>query len=260
MDVAEIKAITTGNPLLLEKMTLDNEVVRLKILRGSWSNENLRLQRAINDQLPDEIKRCERRDEILSADIATVKANKTTDFSIKIEGRTFTERPDAGDALMAVISAKCNIYDERVNIGEYRGLTLAAERYNNGLNADIRLYLLGKGQHRTKAGESALGNITRIENLAEKLTENLTENKSRLEKAKSELEQAKSLADKPFEFEEKLAECVARQIEINTKLEFMDLEKQKAGVGNEDIEAENEEFENENENDCGQEDNIEVEI
>jgi hypothetical protein len=80
-------------------MTLDNEVERLKILRGNRQNEHLRLQRDIESTYPNEITRLEKRIEEKTADIDTIKASKNADFSMKVDGKTYTERTDAGDAL-----------------------------------------------------------------------------------------------------------------------------------------------------------------
>jgi hypothetical protein len=237
LSAAEIKAIATDNPLLLEKMTLDNEVERLKILRGNRQNEHLRLQRDIESTYPNEINRLERRIEEKAADIDTVKANKAVDFTMKVEGKTYTERTDAGDALLTVIRAKCRVGESRVEVGEYCGLKVATEF----MRLDCaRLYLHGKGSYYANMGDSALGNITRIENLAERLPKLLEENKTDLVTAKSELESAKILVDKPFEFEEKLKEFVAKQVEVNTKLEFMQANKNREEIGTEDLETDEE--------------------
>jgi len=234
LSAAEIKAIATNNPLLLEKMTLDNEVERLKILRENWQNEHLRLQRDIESTYPNEITRLGKRIDEKTADLITVKASKTADFTMKVDGKIYTERTEAGDVLLTVINAKCKVGDNRVEVGEYCGLKIAAEF----MNLDrARLYLFGKGSYHANMGESALGNITRLENLAERLPKMLEENKNELETAKFEFESAKGLVSKPFEFEEKLKESVAKQVEINTKLEFMQ-KNNNDEIGTEDLEEE----------------------
>jgi hypothetical protein len=166
LTAAEIKAIATSNPLLAEKMTVDNEVTRLKLLKGNWSDEQIYLERNIKTHYPDTIARNEKLVEEITRDIAVLDKHKGGDFIIEIDGKKYDERPLAGEALLTVIKAKCTIGEGQYDIGSYRGLDLYAER--KSVN-DIDLRLIGGARYTTPAGDSAQGCITRIENLAERL-------------------------------------------------------------------------------------------
>ena len=153
-------------------MTVDNEVTRLKLLKGNWTSERITLERNINTHYPDSIARSEKRIEDIQRDIAVLSKYKGGDFIITVDGKRYDERAAAGEALLTVIRAKCEIGEGQYPIGSYRGLDLYAERKNFG-ETDLRL--TGGARYSTPAGDSALGCITRIENLAERLPTFLSE-------------------------------------------------------------------------------------
>ena len=222
LTAAEIKAIATSNPLLAEKMNVDNEVTRLKLLKGNWTNERLTLERNINKNYPDTIARSEKRIENITSDIAVLNQHKGGDFIITIDGKTYDERAAAGEVLMTVIRAKCEI-GEACQVGSYQGLALYAERRSI---TEMSLQLTGEAKYSTPASDSALGCITRIENLAERLPGFLSATETKLSETKHQLEAAKESVKNPFEYEERLSGYMTRQSEINTTLEFKELSKQ----------------------------------
>jgi hypothetical protein len=159
---------------------------------------------------------------------------------IEIDGKTYGERVTAGEALLTVIRAKCTIGEGQYPVGSYRGLDLYAERKNF---ADTDLRLMGGARYTTPASDSAIGCITRIENLADRLPTFLSETETKLTETRRQLETAKQAVTKPFEYEERLSECLTKQSEINTRLEFKELSKQQEEIlggtdanGNEDTE------------------------
>jgi hypothetical protein len=249
LTAAEIKAIATSNPFLAEKMSVDNEVTRLKLLKGNWTNEHLILERNINTHYPDTIARNEKRIEEIQRDIAVLDKHKGGDFIIEIDGKTYDERVAAGEALLTVIRAKCTVGEGQYPVGSYRGLDLYAERKNF---ADTDLRLMGSARYTTPASDSPMGNITRVENLAERLPTFLSEAETKLTETRHQLTVAREAVKKPFEYEEKLSEYLTRQSEINTKLEFKELSKQqdaflsegRAEEESEDGDEMEEEFEN----------------
>jgi hypothetical protein len=253
LTAAEIKAIATSNPLLAEKMTVDNEVTRLKLLKGNWLNERIVLDRNINTHYPYSIARSEKRIEDITRDIAVLDKHKGGDFIITIDGTVYDERVKAGEVLLTVINAKCEVGEGQYPIGSYRGLDLYAER-KNLYETDLRL--MGGARYSASASESALGCITRIENLAEKIPSFLSETEAKLTNTRNQLETALQAATKSFDYEEKLSELLTRQSEINTTLEFKELSKQQdeflsgteAEGGETDNEMENEDdYENDGE-------------
>ena len=146
------------------------------------------------------------------------------DFSAVIDGKTYDERVKAGEQLMLMMK----LHDLAVNgeplpVGEYRGFRLFLV-----LNAFKQLELLVKGDntYSTPLGDSFLGGITRLENVVEKIPAVLMNMEQKLADTQTQLEEARKEVQKPFEFEQRLNEYSARQAEINTRLEFKELQKQ----------------------------------
>jgi hypothetical protein len=223
LTAAEIKAIATSNPMLAEKMNVDNEVARLKLLKGNWTNERIVLERNINKHYPNTIARSEERIENITCDIAVLNKHKGGNFIIEVDGKKYDERAAAGEALLTVIKAKCDVGQGQFSVGHFRGLNLYAERKNF---IDTELWLIGSARYSNSASDSAIGCITRIENITERLPYYLSDTETKLNETRHQLEVAKQAVLKPFEYEEKLSEYLTRQIEINTKLEFKELTKQ----------------------------------
>jgi SNF2 family DNA or RNA helicase len=245
LTAAEIKAIATSNPLLAEKMNVDNEVTRLKLLKGNWTNEHLTLKRNIDLHYPESIARSKSRIENINRDMAVLDKHKGG-FLIEIDGKKYNERTLAGEVLLKVINVKCEIGEGQFPIGSYRGLDLYAER-KSLLETELRL--AGGARYSTPASDSPIGCMTRIENLAERLSGLLDETKTKLEETRNQLKAAQQVVLKPFEYEEKLSEYLTRQSEINTTLEFKELSKQQDEFLN-DAETEDKTNENEMENEA----------
>ena len=238
LSAAEVKAIATSNPLLAEKMEVDNEVVRLKLLKGNWNNERLTLGRNINNQYPDTIDYCEKKIASIRKDMELREKTEGNDFSAVIDGKTYDERVKAGEQLMLMMK----LHDLAVNgeplpVGEYRGFRLFLV-----LNAFKQLELLVKGDntYSTPLGDSFLGDITRLENVVEKIPAVLTNMEQKLADTQTQLEEARKEVQKPFEYEQRLNEYSARQAEINTRLEFKELQKQEEVIFDESTAAETE--------------------
>jgi hypothetical protein len=204
-------------------MAVDNEVTRLKLLKGNWTNEHLILERDISAHYPDTIVRTEERIENYKRDIAVLEKHQGGDFMIEIDGKVYDGRAKAGEVLMTVVQAKCTVGAGQFPVGKYRGLDLYAERKNF---SDMELRLTGIGRYTTPASDSALGNITKIENLADRLPGFLAEAETTLTETRRQLDVAREAVNKPFEYGEKLSEYLTRQNEINTQLEFKELSKQ----------------------------------
>lgn len=224
LSAAEVKAIATSNPLLAEKMEVDNEVARLKLLKGNWNNERLTLERNIKNRYPETIAYCEKKIANIRKDLELLKKTEGKDFSIVIDGKTYDERVKAGEQLLLL--AKLNeltVGGDPLHVGEFRDFRLYLV-----LNAFKQLDLLVKGSNTydTPLGDSALGGITRLENVIERIPSMLISMEQKLADTQTQLEEAKKEVQKPFEFEQRLNEYSTRQAEINTKLEFKELQKQ----------------------------------
>lgn len=224
LSAAEVKAIATSNPLLAEKMEVDNEVSRLKLLKGNWNNERLILKRNLESQYPNLIAHCEKKIEALSKDIALKNQSIGQAFSMHIDGKAFDERVKAGERLF--IMSKLNdlaVKGESLEVGAYRGFKLYLSRT---AFSQIELQIIGAFTYQVELGDSEIGCITRIENSVEKIDSILIKTKQKLEDTIIQIEEAKKEVDKPYEFEGRLSEFSARQTDINTKLEFKELRQQ----------------------------------
>lgn len=229
LSAAQFKAAATDNPMLAQKMELENRVAELKILRGAWSNEQLSLERKVNTTYPNRIQQYQRQIEQISQDAALLEQSRDGNFSIVLDGKRYTERPEAGEALALLyrrISEGRKKDDYDFEIGIYRGfrLYLSFDPFSAGL------VLRGSSRYNTDIGSSGQGAITRIENLAERIPSYLTYAQRDLEEVQKQLEAARQQMDQPFIYEEELSEKAATLTEINTKLEFESLQGQESEV------------------------------
>ena len=229
LSAAQFKAAATDNPMLAQKMELENRVTELKILRGAWSNEQLSLERKVNTTYPNRIQQYQRQIEQISQDIALLEQSKGKEFSIMLDGKQYTERPAAGDAfalLYRTISENHAKDDFEFEIGSYRGFRL----WLNLHPLSRGIILRGISRYSTDIGSSGQGTITRIENLAERIPSYLVDTQRDLEEVQKQLEAARQQMGQPFIYEEELSEKAATLTEINTKLEFESLQGQESEV------------------------------
>ncbi|QUL53364.1 N-6 DNA methylase [Paenibacillus tritici] len=221
LSAAEVKAIATANPLLAEKMQVDNEVIRLKLLKANWNNERLIMERQISQQYPREIQACEQRIAHLQTDVELAEQTRGDEFSIELEGKIYNEKSKAGELLLLLSNVSEINIGEVKYVGRYRGFELYL-----GYSAFNTNYIQVKGTeaYSVDLGESAIGSITRIENVIEKIPTNLHSTKQRLQDIQIQLAEAKNEVEKPFEYELFIQEISTRQLEINYLLEFADLQ------------------------------------
>jgi len=223
LTAAEFKAVATNNPLLAEKMSVDNEVTRLLILQASWQNERASLRHAIEQDYPREISRMTNLIRHAGQDIQAVKQASGRDFSMEINGVRYNERARAGEALeayMALIWKEDKAHD--VEIGRFCGMKVQIGM--DYLTRKIRL--TNHGVYSAEMGYSGQGNITRLENLIEKLPNIRSDYEKKLADVQAQLVEAKAQAEKPFQYADMLASYSRRQAEINTQLEFKELAAQ----------------------------------
>jgi hypothetical protein len=223
LNAAEIKAIATSNPLLAEKMQVDNEVIRLKLLKSNWNNEKLILKRNITENYPKTISYCEQKIIALKKDIEISSQTTNVDFRIIIDGRTYDERAKAGEVLMALLKINEVSKNQPLKIGIYKGFDFLFQRTAFD---QIELCLKGQSSYSVPVSDSGTGNIIKLENLFERIPHVLKNTEQKLSDTLIQLEESRKEVDKPFEFEEKLKSYLARHTEINTKLEFNELKNQ----------------------------------
>ena len=223
LSAAQFKAAATDNPMVAQKMELENRVTELKILRGAWSNEQLSLERKISTIYPGQIKRYEKEIDQIGEDIKLLNQSAGSDFSIVLDGKRYTERSEAGEAfglLYRMIKEGAKDDSEEFEIGAYRSFPLYLS-----VGYVSRLVLRYNHHYTTEVGTSTLGAITRIEHLAERIPGYLKEAQRELEEVQKQLAVAQQQVGQPFIYEDELSEKVAQLTEINTKLEFESLQE-----------------------------------
>ena len=218
LNYAEIKALATGEPKIKEKMDLDNDVTKLKMLEANYKSNHYRLEDKVIKTYPDEIARLEKLIVAVKKDISNVEPqgdgeNKFT--SITINGAMITDKKEAGERLLECI--KQVRFNEHKVIGKYRNMDL--EVSYNFLTNEYNFSLNGATKHSGEFGTSADGNITRLDNVIEKMPEKLRRLEEELNNTKEQLENAKEELKKPFEKADELREKITRLAELNIMLE-----------------------------------------
>ena len=216
LSYAEIKALAAGNPLILEKTELDAKVSKLKLLKQNHLSQIYELQDKVMKQYPKDIKLTENTIQDIEKDMVILNENKKDDFSYMIlNGITYTEKKDAGNALLDIIKNNPTL-DNEISIGNYLGFDLML-----GFNfLQKTFYLNVKSNHSyiVELGSDPFGNITRIDNQLNKLPEFLDYHKNKLEALKQQFEIAKEESNKPFAQEQELKDAMKRLKEVDTAL------------------------------------------
>lgn len=217
LQYAEFKALAVSDPQIKRKMEVDNEVYRLQTLKAAWKTEHAALQQDIAVHYPTRIERLSVLLDKQKADAQTYGKEKTDEFAIRLNGRLFDKRPPAGEYLKLMLQTLGREDGERLVLGSYAGFVLAAVREPG---QGISLYLEGQDSYSVDVGESAMGNITRLENLAAGIETSAESTGKKLKEVRTQMEAAKIQAGKAFEEEEKLAGLLKEQVELNLNLEF----------------------------------------
>ena len=226
LNYAEIKALATGDPKIKEKMDLDNEVTKLKMLEANYKSNRYRLEDKVAKNYPEEISRTEKLIEAVKKDIKDVEAKAEGEekfASITIGGEKILDKKLAGEKLLEAIS-KVKINESKV-IGKYRNMDLEVS-YNFFTN-EHNFSLNGAAKHSGELGTSADGNITRLDNALEKMPEKLKRLEEKLVSTKEQLENAKEELKKPFEKADELKTKVLRLAELNKLLDMGEVEEKR---------------------------------
>ena len=226
LNYAEIKALATGDPKIKEKMDLDNEVTKLKMLEANYKSNRYRLEDKVAKNYPEEITRTEKLIEAVKNDIASVEPKAVGEekfTSITILGEKITDKKLAGEKLLEAIS-KVKINESKM-IGKYRNMDLEVS-YNFFTN-EHNFSLNGTAKHSGELGTSADGNIIRLDNALEKMPEKLNRLEEKLISTKEQLENAKEELKKPFEKADELKTKVLRLAELNKLLDMGEVEEKR---------------------------------
>ena len=218
LSYAEIKALASGNPMIKEKMDLDIEVSKLKLLKANHLSQKYALEDAISKGFPKQIAETQARIAGYGADIATVKENTHPNgdgFSpLTLAGVTHADKKEAGAALLTMCQTMLS--PEATQVGSYRGLTL--ELSFDTFAREYRLTMIGQLRHTVTLGTDVFGNLQRMDNALEGLPIKEQACREQLSNLQTQLETAKAEVQKPFPREEELTTKTARMEELNTLL------------------------------------------
>ena len=224
LSYAEVKALATGNPAVKEKMALDVDVAKLKLLKANHMNNQYRLEDDIARNFPQQIAKLTEIIDSYKADIAHFSEYKITDpeqFSMEISGKVFTEKKEAGAALLAVCKDIKSV-DAAMDIGSYQGFNMRIQF--DSWSKEFILSVKHESVAKVRLGADALGNIIRINNLLESYPEKLAEAEQRLETVQEQMTNAKEEVGKPFPKEEELNQKLERLSELNALLNMNERE------------------------------------
>lgn len=218
LSYAEIKALATGNPYIKEKMDLDIQVSKLKLLKANHTSQIYSLESDIARRYPREITAAKGQIEALKTDMEAAKpllAQDKDHFSMEISGKVYTERKEAGAAIIEACKALKAAGTEG-RIGSYGAFELHS-RFDN-FDKVFRLSIKGAWNYSMEVGKDPLGNILRVTNALAGIERALPQVERRLETLEQQLAQAKEEAKRPFAQEAELAEKSARLAELNSLL------------------------------------------
>ena len=235
LSYAEIKALCAGNPLIREKMDLDVDVAKLKVLRADYQSKHFRLEDQLLKYFPAEIEAQQSRNRGFEADMKTVEAHPLPEegfVGMEVGGRHYAEKADAGDAILALCKEIKST--EGIPIGSYRGFQM--ELSYNTFEKQFQITLKGEMSHRVSLGTDARGNLTRLDNALAGIPERLERGREQLENLRNQQSAAQVELTKPFPQEAELAEKSARLAELDAALSMDEsISQDEAEVGEQDL-------------------------
>lgn len=221
LSYAEVKALAAGNPMIKEKMDLDIQVSRLKTLKTAYNNEHYRLEDAITQGFPAEMRKTAQQLGNAKADTILLQQNTKRDadgkdvFAISLMDTIYTKREDAGKALLGLLGMAMN-RTEPVSIGRYKGFDLQIAYF--AMDKMYLAYLVGNGINPVQLGADAVGNTMRLDNCLHNLPQSVTDLESKLVQLQKQLENAKEQLAQPFAQADELAEKSKRLAELEALL------------------------------------------
>ena len=224
LSYSEIKALATGNPLIIEKCNLDMEVARLNMLKASHLNQVYALEELVYRKYPEEITRLTERIAGYEQDVALAAAHPKAQegfCGMEVDGKRYAEKEDAGKAIIDVCTRMTG--SDAVLLGQYRGFSMVLAY--DGRSNEYRITLKGTLSHTVTLGADVFGNITRLDNALENLPKALESEQAKLAETNAQLENARTELAAPFAREEELAEKTKRLKELNILLNMDEKDK-----------------------------------
>ena len=210
LSYAEVKALASGDPRIIEMTDLDSQVTKLKLLKANHEGQRYMLEDRLIQFFPKAINGKKEQIQGLEGDLAVLQAHPQPDkehFSITVAGQTYTERKAAGQAIIDACTKMTDV-SQRVELGEYRGfpMTLWADTATQKFQVTMKQNL----SHTIELGSDPVGNIARLDNALAAIAENLEQNKGKLENLTAQMEEAKLEVKRPFPQEQELVEKTSR--------------------------------------------------
>ena len=218
LDAAEVKAIASGNPKMAEKMTVDNEVARLQLIKSRFIDERIALQDKAENKIPKKINHLEVVAAKSEKDAERVKKQHIEGFSIELEGVSYTTRKEAAAHLDSICLSLSRLTTEEKEIGSYKGLNLkvAPTIFATG----YKLSAEGEREYRVDiSADTDIGSIRKLENLVDKIPKEATSIKEEIEVLKDQKESIEEQLNEPFKQEEQLMNSLKRQVVLNLEIE-----------------------------------------
>jgi hypothetical protein len=217
LSYAEIKALCAGNPLIKEKMNLDTEVSRLRLLKAAHQSQQYKMEDSLLKYFPEQIERSKQIIAGFQDDLQTRNANMPPQegfIGMAVRGCKLTEKEDAGKAILEACKTVKDM--QSVEIGKYRGFAMSLSVENYG--RDYMLSLKGNMSHSVSLGTDARGNIQRIDNMLATIEERLLHARTQLGNFEQQREAARQEVGKPFPQEDELREKSTRLAELDAQL------------------------------------------
>lgn len=229
LSYAEVKALAAGDPEIKERMELDVDVQKLSVLRTAYHNDQYKLEDDVKQNLPDSIVKKENMIAALKADKATLTANHAqtegATFRIELNGKTYTAKDKAGEALLTMIADERRkisqnmdgklTYEDARPIGSYCGFALELKR---SLMDEVRICIHGATKRMVEPGDNVAGCIQRMNNAMNDIGKFIGDNEQSLARLHEQLDEAKANLGKPWPLEDEYQQKISRLNELNYKL------------------------------------------
>lgn len=221
LNFAEIKAVASENPLIMEKIQVDNEVARLRILKTAHEGKRFALQDAVMFQYPKRIQSLEKELQSIQKDLdrRNQAMEVQPEFAITLQGKVYEKHKEAGEVLRGIIEGVTAF--TRHEVGMYKGFQVLVQKDMMG----PALFLQGEKEYSVELKSSDSGNMVRMENRLNVLDKAVEDVQKEIQTCENEIKNAKQEYEKPFPYEELLKENITRQMEIDAELEIKDQEE-----------------------------------
>ena len=223
LSYAEIKALCAGDPRIKEKMDLDIEVAKLRLMKADYQSNQFKLEDQILKQYPEEIRQAQERAKGYQADMALLEAHplpKDGFVGMAIKEKRIADKEEAGKMLLEA----CRLSPHDMELGEYRGMKMTVDY--DSYRQEVKLVLRGEMSHTVTMGTDVYGNLTRIENALANMPQKLEKAEERIAELERQTEQAKAELGKPFAQEKELEAKAARLAELNAALNIDEKRKE----------------------------------